>query len=608
MISREVGVASTVCLATTVLILVWRISRRGKKQKPKPVEKVEEEYDYVIVGAGSSGAVLATRLSEDPDCTVLLLEAGGEETEYPLTAIPLTSLPLWRTGCDWAYYTEHQDGTGWAHRKHKKHFWPRGKVLGGSSMLNLMQYVRGSRYDYDDWAANGCTGWGYKDVLPYFLKSEGVQIKELKNSKYHNTDGPLAVCSEGNGKLAKLTKLFVEAGKELGFDEVDYNGENQIGFSASQVTIRDGVRASTAKEFLRPAMHRKNLHVAVRAHVTKVVIESNIATGVTFIKNNNKQLVKARKEVIVSSGAINSPQLLLLSGIGPKKHLDSLGIPVVADLPVGENLDDHMHSLVKTTCNTKDSVTEPKTKSLWTLLKYVLFKKGHLSSSALVGSAFMKSSICTTKYPDIQIHMFGLHPRANNTLHSLEKATEMFGTEWKDGVCILPIILHQKGRGRITLKSTDAFDHPNIDPNYLSHPDDMKIFIEATKIAMSLLDTKAFKKVGANKEGMNVAIFKDYEFLSDDYYESLIRNFACTVYHPTSTCRMGAKSDTNCVVDPELKVKGVSNLRVVDASIMPQVISGNTNAPCIMIAEKAADLIRGIDSVAVLRQRVRDIK
>ncbi|WAR09777.1 DHGL-like protein [Mya arenaria] len=322
------------------------------------VENVNSTYDYIIIGAGSARCVLAARLSEDPNNRVLLLEAGGEETDNANISIPAAALSVWNTLSDWIYSATQQRNSGFAQiGDENRHYWPRGKGIGGSNNLNIMQYVRGSRYDYDEWEDQGCDGWGYDDVLPYFLKSEDIRIDDLKNSRFHNSGGSLAVIKDTVFFLFGIVLLMEE--------------RSWIGFGGSQVNVREGARGSTAAQFLRPSMGRSNLHVVVNAHVTTVVIDNKVATGVAFIKDNRKQIVSA----------------------------------VVVDLPVGQNMENHIYSFIPATMNTSEGLTGPKVESLSSIGQYLIFGTGPLSTTGLVGTAFIKSSKCKTKYPEIQCHL-----------------------------------------------------------------------------------------------------------------------------------------------------------------------------------------------------------
>ncbi|XP_060551775.1 glucose dehydrogenase [FAD, quinone]-like, partial [Ruditapes philippinarum] len=325
-------------LRMTVFIIlvafVYNYYRSKNKNRLAVLEGVpDDEYDYVIIGAGSAGSVLAARLSEDKHSKVLLIEAGGHYDESENFHIPLLWTLSQKTKYDWEFYTEPQTQSSQG-LKDKRAFWPRGKVLGGTSVLNAMQYTRGSPFDFDEWEAAGCEGWGYEDVLPYFLKAEDIQITELETSKYHSKGGPLAV---SNGHITPLTDVFTRAGQELGYNVTDYNGEDQEGFSIVQKTIRNGVRSSTGLEYLGRANGRQNLHISTNTLATKIEVINKRAVGVFYIKDSKKRYVKARKEIILSAGAVNSPHLLMLSGIGPEKHLKEMNIPLVANLPVGEN-------------------------------------------------------------------------------------------------------------------------------------------------------------------------------------------------------------------------------------------------------------------------------
>ena len=519
-------------------------------------------YDYVIIGAGSAGCVLANRLTEDPQTSVLLLEAGGPDDAQEIH-IPVAFSKLFQSALDWTYYTEPEPQL-----LNRKLYWPRGKMLGGSSSINAMIYIRGNRYDYDHWSELGNHGWSYVEVLPYFKKAENA---EWGPSEYHGVGGPLNVMERPH--TGPLSHAFIQAGIELGYPaNDDFNGPSQEGFGVYQVTQKMGRRHSAAVGYLHPALSRPNLTLHTQALATKLVFDGSHAVGVAYLKDGVEQEIRVNKEVILSGGAVNSPQLLLLSGVGPADHLRSLNIPVVADLPgVGENLQDHLFVSVCYASSQPLSLFGVET--MENLQEYMEFQRGPLTSNVAESGAFLKTSPDQPE-PDLQFH-FAPVAYVNHGLTPPEG----------HGYTLGPTLVTPRSRGRLTLHSANPSQHPAIFANYLSDEADIRVLIEGTKLARRLAHTKAF------------APFHDGETLpgpqiqSDDDIVSYIRRTAETLYHPVGTCKMG--SDSLAVVDEQLRVRGIEGVRVVDASIMPTVVNGNTNAPTIMIAEKASDLIKG---------------
>ncbi|XP_042890206.1 glucose dehydrogenase [FAD, quinone]-like [Penaeus japonicus] len=588
--------------ALLAAIAYYKYDEIDPESRPINRERLFKEYDFIIVGAGSAGAVIANRLSENPYHSVLLLEAGGDETE--ISDVPALAGYLQLSKMDWQYKTEPQDSACLA-MAGKRCNWPRGKVMGGSSVLNYMLYVRGNRRDYDYWEALGNHGWGFDTILHYFKKSEDNRNPYIaRNLKYHGTGGYLTV-QEAPWRTP-LATAFVEGGVEMGYENRDYNAEYQTGFMIPQGTIRRGSRCSTSKAFIRPVRLRKNLHVAMYSFVTKILIDqySKRAYGVKFLRNGRAHVAHARKEIIVSAGAINSPQLLMLSGIGPQKHLYSHGIPVIQDLPVGYNLQDHIGTggLVFL-IDQQVSLVQTRYENLPSVLKYAMFGSGPLTVlGGVEGIAFVKTKFTnyTDDWPDIEFHFISGSPASDGgrqirKVHGLSEKVwqQMFKPiSFRDSWSVYPMLLRPKSRGYITLRSDSPFDKPLITHNYLTDPKDVKVMIEGIKIALALAETKAFKKFGSRFYTRPMPGCEYATPWTDEYWECLARSYTSTIYHPVGTCKMGPYWDPEAVVDPELKVYGISGLRVADASIMPTLVSGNTNAPVIMIGEMVSDMIK----------------
>jgi len=518
-------------------------------------------YDYIIVGAGSAGCVLAARLTENPHVRVLLLEAGGQDSAKEVH-IPAAFTKLFKTSVDWNYSTEAE-----SHLHGRQLYWPRGKMLGGSSSLNAMIYVRGNRADYDHWESLGNDGWGFEDVLPYFTKSE---CQERGASEYHGGDGPLWVTDLRF--VNPLTRAFLDAAKELGMaSNPDFNGAAQEGCGLNQVTQKNGQRHSAAEAFLKPALKRKNLALEIDAHATRIIVEGKRAVGVAYSRGGSAREARASREVLVCGGTINSPQLLQLSGIGAGDELRRHGIQVACDLPgVGKNLQDHLIVSVGYLC--QKPVTMAGAETLPNLLRYLLFKRGMLVSNVAEAGIFMRTRDGIDR-PDMQL-LFGPAYYVNHGLTPRKDHCFGFG----------PTLIAPESRGDISLRSANPFDAPVIRANYLEANSDLRVMIAGAKLAREIAHTKPFAPFRGEElhPGANVN--------REDEWEEFVRNEAQTLYHPVGTCKMG--NDAMAVVDSRLRVHGIEGLRVVDASIMPRIIAGNTNAPTIMIAEKAADMIR----------------
>lgn len=557
---------------------------------------VLSEYDFIIVGSGPAGSVIANRLSEIDQWNILLIEKGPEGNIF--TDIPLIN-PITTLGANCKIYDVERDGNICSGLLDKRCHWTSGNAVGGASLTNGMLFTRGHPSDFDGWEAEG---WSYSQVLPYFLKSENMSVTELAKSKYHSTKGPLHV---DYPFTTKLGKMFLKAGKELGHNVVDYNNPNtMLGFGTSQITTRRGRRHSASSAFLLPAKSRPNLHVLRETLVKEVLInpETKRAYGVKYLKDGLEKTVTAKKEVILSAGAFGSPQLLMLSGIGPARDLLELDIPVIADLPVGKNLQNHPGTpALIFLINTTDSYNTRKM-LLRTPLDFIQWYSGDKNIYANNGAesvAYLKTKYAKENKADIELIFTATSLISDGGAlirRALFISDEVYFKTWgnisfTEAFSIGPMVMYPRSRGEVKLRSRDASDPLVIKGGFFSDPFDIKVLIEGIRGAIEIAETRTFRKIGAKLHSVPVFGCEYLPFNSDEYWECVIRTVPIHFFHQSGTCKMGSEPSSS-VVNSRLFVHGVAGLRVADASIMPKITGAHIMAPCYMIGEKAADLIK----------------
>ncbi|XP_039276822.1 glucose dehydrogenase [FAD, quinone]-like [Nilaparvata lugens] len=607
LISLLASISVSTSLITPVLQEIYRDYKQSRipfREDPWLGNKpILDEYDFIVIGSGPGGAAVANRLTEIRDWKVLVLEAGKDGSIY--TDIPALVSYLQFTDYNWGFEAEKMPGNclGITEGKCK---WPRGKGIGGTSLINYMIYTRGNPADYDSYAADGNYGWSYKDVLPYFIKSEQNNVEEYKESPFHNRKGYLTV--ERVNYKTPLVDIFLKAGVEVGAEIGDYTAPNvRPIFSRIQATVKKGRRVSAAKAYLEPIKNRANLHVLEKARVTKILLDSitKRVIGVEFVKNRKKRYVYSRKEVILSSGSLQSPHLLMLSGVGPRAHLEEKNIPVIVDLPgVGDNLHEHWttpslvftHNLTGASSNERDALNPVNVKNWLTRGEGVLALAGGVEGIAYVNTPLNNRG----EYPDMEFlfNAGGLSSDGGNTLRKSFGVTDelyedVFRTlDYKDVWSIFPMLLRPKSRGRILLKDNNPWHWPLFYHDYFQDLQDAQRMVEGMKMIVALSQTEAFQSIGSKLHTVPIPACAPLGFGTDEYWLCSLRHLTFTLHHQSGTCKMGPSSDPSAVVDPQLRVHGLTGLRVVDASVFPRLPSAHLYAPTAMVGEKAADMIK----------------
>ncbi len=533
---------------------------------------VSENFDYIIIGSGSSGSIIAYRLQEFfPNKKILLIESGRKDNKLTVTIPAGYGHLFYNDKVNWKYQTEKIKGLN-----NREDYWPKGKILGGSSSINAMVYIRGQQNDYNNWNVNG---WSWQDVLPYFLK---IENHYLGKSKFHNDNGFIKISSiEEDAHI--LTNKYIQSCINLGIKKNnDFNGEDQEGVGLYQLNTNHGKRSNVSREYLKRIKNNKNFKLLTNAHVSKIIIKNNIAVGIEYIKNSKKYIANSNQEIILSAGSIGSPQLLQLSGIGDFNFLQKFKIEKKLNLPfVGKNLQDHPNVALhyKSKIKSLNDDLRPFYNKVIYFLRWYFQKKGPLTLSINQAGAFVKSEKFI-KNPDLQIYFLPLSATNSGKVGNLSVSPDPFS-----GFTIAPSLCRPKSKGFVNINSSNSMVNPTINPNYYDEVSDLNLMLKAYKISKKISETKPLNSIIENKIGPH----KDIN--SDDEIKQFIKNYSKTTYHPVGTCSMG-KDMSSSVVDNNLKLHGIKNLRVADASIMPNIISGNTNSACMMIGEKCADIIR----------------